>query len=234
MATTRDDFSVPVKDALRKRASFICSNPSCKNMTVAPSESSDDKVLYSGRAAHIYAAAVGGARYDKNMTPEQRSDITNAIFLCANCADIVDDNNGADFPPETLKRWKADHEAWVRSNLNKTVTSQPGIVINVQSQGQQGGITAGVVNIGSSERHLDDSLKRQLDKEFADPNESIGVFCATVDSEGYNFATEILGYMQQKGFKLSGMGQGTIGPPVKGVAVRKIFRNVRTIIVGFK
>ncbi len=118
----RDNFTSQIIDALKKRAAFICSNPDCKKMTVGPSEESDEKVIYFGRAAHICAASENGPRFDKNMTPEQRSSITNAIYLCSNCADMIDDNKGLDFKPETLQQWKIDHEIWVRESINKKIS----------------------------------------------------------------------------------------------------------------
>ena len=135
MAPTRDNFSSRIIEVLKQRAAFICSNPSCKKMTIAPSDLADDKVVYIGRAAHICAASPGGPRYNTSLTFEQRSDITNAIFLCANCADIVDDNNGDDYTVETLKEWKRDHETWVKSNLNQTAST--GITDAIKEQFQQ-------------------------------------------------------------------------------------------------
>jgi hypothetical protein len=54
------------------------------------------------------------------LTPEQRRSIENGIFLCTTCAKLIDRNNGADFPAPLLREWKADHEEWVRSHLNKS------------------------------------------------------------------------------------------------------------------
>lgn len=45
-----------------------------------------------GQAAHIAAAAVKGPRYVEEMSPEERSSITNGIWLCSNCHDKVDRN----------------------------------------------------------------------------------------------------------------------------------------------
>src|SRR5688500_2929805 len=110
MSYTRDNFPAPVVEILKKRAAFICSNPQCKVMTVAPSDIDGEKLLYIGKAAHISAAAQGGPRYDASLSEEERSSITNAIFLCSNCADMIDKNNGHDFQRELLIKWKQDHE----------------------------------------------------------------------------------------------------------------------------
>lgn len=114
----RDEFSNAVKLALAKRASFVCSNPDCRALTVAPADSDANSVLYIGKAAHIRAAAEGGPRFDPVMTSEQRSAIENAIFLCGSCADLIDRNKGSDFSAETIHQWKRRHEEWVRSHLN--------------------------------------------------------------------------------------------------------------------
>jgi hypothetical protein len=119
MAAKRDDFTKAVVDNLGKRASYICSNPDCRAQTLAPSESEESKYLYIGKAAHISAAAEGGPRFDPDMSSEERCAITNAIFLCSNCADKIDKNNGADFSTAQLRQWKNTHEKWVGENLNK-------------------------------------------------------------------------------------------------------------------
>ncbi len=124
MAKRDDDFPPKTITALQRRAAFVCANPDCRRLTIAPSEHDDTACIYVGVAAHITAASEGGPRYDKNLTPEQRSHITNGIFLCAFCSVMVDKNNGIDFPPPILSKWKEQHEAWVGENLNK----QPGAI----------------------------------------------------------------------------------------------------------
>jgi hypothetical protein len=82
-----------------------------------------------GHAAHITAAAEKGPRFDPLLSSNQRSNISNAIYLCPSCAAMIDKNNGADYLPELLRKWKTDHENWVRSNLNKkqiTITEVSG------------------------------------------------------------------------------------------------------------
>lgn len=75
--------------------------------------------IYIGKVAHITGAAENGPRYDPSLTPEQRRSIENGIYLCSNCADMIDKNEGLDYPPELLRKWKKDHEKWVKENLNK-------------------------------------------------------------------------------------------------------------------
>jgi hypothetical protein len=121
----RDEFPPSVIEALSKRAAFICSNPDCRALTIAPSGADDSKWIYAGKAAHICAAASGGPRYKDAMKVEERSAAANGIFLCSFCADMIDKNKGLDYPEEILRLWKADHDKWVAANLNKRQSSTP-------------------------------------------------------------------------------------------------------------
>ena len=105
----RDDFSRPVIDRLAKRAGMRCSNPDCRAPTSGPSFESPSAVTNTGVAAHICAASPGGARYNSEMTPEQRSDISNAIWLCQTHAKLIDDDE-LSFPAAMLLEWKATAE----------------------------------------------------------------------------------------------------------------------------
>jgi len=124
----RDEFNPKTIEALAKRASYICSNPDCRSLTLSPSEEDPEKHVYIGKAAHITAASEDGPRYNPSLTSEQRSSIENGVFLCSNCADMIDKNNGLDFPVDLLKKWKKEHETWVKENLNKSLHSPISII----------------------------------------------------------------------------------------------------------
>jgi hypothetical protein len=204
MAQSRDDFPKPVADALGKRAAFICSNPDCRALTLAPSEVDESKFLYIGKAAHICGAAEGGPRYNAHMTPEERKSASNGVFLCSNCADMIDKNDGIDFPIERLQRWKEDHEKWVGANLNKRQSpSQQAVTFNVTSVGQQGGITAGIVNIGPQPRKIDEALRAQLAQLLPDKSRAVTVQSLLGDAEALSFATEIKDYLATRGYQKS-------------------------------
>lgn len=121
--SNREDFSAATVLALARRASYICSNPECHALTIGPAAKNLEKIVFLGKAAHITAASPGGARYDPSLTTEQRRSIRNGIFLCPGCADKIDKNKGIDYPVELLQKWKAEHEKWVRKNLNKSIHS---------------------------------------------------------------------------------------------------------------
>jgi hypothetical protein len=126
----RDDFTSAIKRTLAYRVGLHCSNPNCDRRTYGPS-SENDKSVNIGKAAHIAAAAPGGPRYDASMTPAERKAISNAIWLCSVCADLIDKDEKR-FSVSLLHKWKkdAEHKASVlleRSNPHgsaiwKTVT----------------------------------------------------------------------------------------------------------------
>lgn len=81
-----------------------------------------------GKAAHISAAAPGGARYDTSMTHAQRSCISNGIWLCANCADKID-RDSQRYSVSLLHDWKQQAEILTRSELGKPLPSKRELAI---------------------------------------------------------------------------------------------------------
>ncbi|MDR0392287.1 MAG: HNH endonuclease [Planctomycetaceae bacterium] len=105
--------STPDKGVLpttkRKLASLSgnkCANPSCHNYLVKSDGSYD-----IGEAAHIVGEHEGAARFNSNISAQQRNDISNLIFLCANCHLQVDaDKEGKTYSVKLLTQWKKEHE----------------------------------------------------------------------------------------------------------------------------
>lgn len=114
----RDDFSASVKRDLAARVSTTCSNPDCRAQTAGPD--SQEGVVNVGVAAHITAAAPGGGRYDLSLTPEQRSSASNGVWLCQNCAHLID-NPASDYSVELLRSWKVIAEDRARRALGKAL-----------------------------------------------------------------------------------------------------------------
>lgn len=112
LKTQRDDFLAETKRTLAQRAGYICSSPTCRKTTIGPSEKSNDTVVNTGIAAHITAASPGGARYDNSLTSEERKSISNAIWLCAYCANLIDKDEQA-YPTNVIKSWKVEHERYI-------------------------------------------------------------------------------------------------------------------------
>jgi len=107
----RDDFSEVVKRTIALRVGNVCSNPQCKALTSGPQDD-PAKSLNVGVAAHITSAAPGGPRHNAVLTADQRKSSENAVWLCQNCAKLVD-NDVSHFPEKVLQAWKtlAEHEA---------------------------------------------------------------------------------------------------------------------------
>jgi len=116
-----DDFSDRVRKALADRVGHLCSNPECRALTSGPQED-PAKAVNVGVAAHITAASAGGPRYDSDLLPEERSASSNGIWLCQNCAKLID-NDVTRFTVDLLKKWKADAEAEAKSRIGKTAAA---------------------------------------------------------------------------------------------------------------
>jgi len=115
--SSRDEFPESVKRNIAARVNSRCSNPDCGAWTSGP-QAEPDKALNIGVAAHIAAASPGGPRYDSNLTEDQRKAPVNGIWLCQNCAKLVD-NDPARFPEPILWRWKAAAEVHALANIGR-------------------------------------------------------------------------------------------------------------------
>ncbi|MFL5381842.1 MAG: hypothetical protein ACJ8GN_04945 [Longimicrobiaceae bacterium] len=113
--SNRDNFSPRVRDTLAKRVGYACSRPECPKLTAGPHDD-PETALVLGRAAHITAAAPGGPRYDPTLSPQQRGGLSNGIWLCVACADLID-ANAPRYPVSLLREWKQEAEARVRLAL---------------------------------------------------------------------------------------------------------------------
>lgn len=118
---SRDDFSTPVKTNLALRVGYLCSNPNCRALTTGPHQSAD-KAINLGVAAHITAASQGGPRFDASLTSEGRAAAENGIWLCQNCAKLVD-SDVIQFTVALLQAWKAEAEEDALHRIGKTAVA---------------------------------------------------------------------------------------------------------------
>ena len=100
----RDEFDNQTKEVLARRVGYRCSNPNCRKLTSGPQED-PTKAVNIGVAAHITAASQGGPRYDARLSSEERKSIDNGIWLCQNCAKLVD-NDEQRYTADLLLKWK--------------------------------------------------------------------------------------------------------------------------------
>lgn len=118
MAVDPNRFKRTIVDNLFRRAGSLCSNPECLAMTSGPADDAS-RAVNVGEAAHIYGARPDSARYDSGMTAAQRSDITNAIWLCCNCHKIIDSDSNQ-YPTALLFEWRFEHERHISKQIGKT------------------------------------------------------------------------------------------------------------------
>ena len=71
-------------------------------------------------AAHITAAAAGGPRFDPGLASKDRSDISNAIWLCQNCAKLID-NDPLKYNKGIILEWKRAAEQAASSSVGSLV-----------------------------------------------------------------------------------------------------------------
>ena len=103
--------------------------PDCRQNLSPESESGDP--INVGEAAHIAGEHRGGtrghpsARYDPNMTEEERNHYNNLIYICATCHKKIDaiPQGETVYPVERLRKIKMEHEQWVKNNLSENISS---------------------------------------------------------------------------------------------------------------
>lgn len=115
----RDGFKKAVKENLAKLTGGKCSK--CKKQTWIPNDD-PAKITCIGEACHIAAASPGGPRYVDypQMSSEERSSISNAIWLCCNCHVEVD-NNPATYNAARLQQMKKFAESQGNADLMKCI-----------------------------------------------------------------------------------------------------------------
>lgn len=118
----RDDFTQNTKELLARRVGFRCSNPGCRKPTSGPQDDPRGSVNIRV-ASHIAAASPGGTHYDPSMAAEVRASIDNAVWLCQNCAKLVD-NDALAYSVDILKAWRALAEATSKSEIERGITVQ--------------------------------------------------------------------------------------------------------------
>lgn len=112
----RDNFTQATIDKLSRKVANLCSNPECRILVMSAKAQGNQGVANLGVAAHICAASPNGPRYDSAMTTEERKHENNGIWLCQNCARLIDiepDNH----PKELLLEWKSEAAKFARSKL---------------------------------------------------------------------------------------------------------------------
>lgn len=124
MPSVRDDFPAGVKREVAIRVGMRCSNPNCRCPTAGPKAGPGGAVSI-GVAAHITAAAKGGPRYDSTQSAQDRASLSNAIWLCQNCATLIDRDETL-YETGLLRAWKDHSEAAAQMALGAREASPSG------------------------------------------------------------------------------------------------------------
>lgn len=119
----RDDFDNKTKQLLAQRVGYSCSNPKCRQRTSGPQED-PAKAVNIGVAAHITAASSGGPRYEPRLSSEERQSFKNGIWLCQNCAKLIDDDK-LRYGVDLLRRWKSRSEDSARREIEEKGAVRP-------------------------------------------------------------------------------------------------------------
>jgi hypothetical protein len=119
-AGQRKDLPEAVKAALWAVSNGHCYKPGC----VTPIVCEVRPGVYEKNAhiAHIYGVRPRSERHQPDMPAEERDSFAHLLLLCTAHHAEIDGKGGADlYPPETLLKWKAQHEGADGSVLNTLI-----------------------------------------------------------------------------------------------------------------
>ena len=112
---------------LLKRSGNRCAFPECRELLSADATNLDDAVNLE-EMAHIAGEKPGvkgknnaSARYNPNMTDEQRNSYENLICLCRKHHRLIDEQENT-YSVVLLLRMKTEHEEWVQQSLAQAMT----------------------------------------------------------------------------------------------------------------
>ena len=104
-------------------------------------------------------------------------------------------------------------------------------VFNVRSFNQQGGITAGEVNIGPQPRNLNSDLQKQL-RSHLPSGKKVTVTAVMGDGEAFQFAQQVKEFLVSQGYDVSGVDQAVYAQPVMGQNIERRSDDEYQVIIG--
>ncbi|WP_437545667.1 toll/interleukin-1 receptor domain-containing protein [Sorangium sp. So ce367] len=227
----RDDFSEATKRALAARVGNLCSNPNCRALTSGPHEDAT-KAVDLGVPAHVATTASGGPRYDATLTVEQRAAIENALWLCQNCAKLID-SDPVRFPVELLLKWRAMAEAEARSRMGKTSVQAPmggsTFIVNIEGS-TVGSLAVGDGSTSNGRVDMREVVEQQPAPATTTPDRSAPRQCIRVEFTNFGPDTETAAILAELEVLLSPLAIDVEG--VYGVALSAktpVFATVRFI-----
>ncbi|RYZ84787.1 MAG: hypothetical protein EOP06_17440 [Proteobacteria bacterium] len=100
-------------------AAALCGFPNCRKPCILDG-TKFDKEKNIGKIAHIVAHSNTGPRADPSVPMSKRDCYSNWILLCPTHHDTVDVQPNT-FTVADLRKWKSDHESWVRSRTRDQI-----------------------------------------------------------------------------------------------------------------
>lgn len=94
-----------------------CAYPGCREPLLVEASDDDDAAVI-GQIAHIHAASDNGPRANVALSAKDRNSYPNLLLLCG-IHHPQSDKQPNTHSAEDMRRWKADHEAWVRERLTE-------------------------------------------------------------------------------------------------------------------
>lgn len=108
-------ISVRDRKMLWGRAGNRCAFPDCRNELVLPEDQNDPAII--GEEAHIVGQSKDGPRGDTSPRPADVDVYSNLVLMCRNHHRVID-SKANEWPVETLRQIKAEHELWVSTTLS--------------------------------------------------------------------------------------------------------------------
>lgn len=102
------------------RSGDWCAMPDCGRPLVLDKTDRGDPAALVGKLAHIAGLNPGSARYDAEMSEEERNSVDNLMAVCPSCHDKID-AQPLEYTREKLRKVKIDHEMWVSTTLKKSM-----------------------------------------------------------------------------------------------------------------
>jgi hypothetical protein len=137
-----EDFLAATKRLIAARSGYLCAFPNCFAPTVGPAD--DGTSINLGEAAHITAAQPNGPRYDPSMTPEERRDAENGIWMCRTHAALID-RDVERFTVDVLRDWKFYAEDRARRLIGQPLGCSAGTLATVSPAVRLGAEVAVIV-----------------------------------------------------------------------------------------
>jgi hypothetical protein len=113
-------YSAGTRAALFALGKGTCYFKGCKKTVVEEVEGQQQIAV---EIAHIKGANEGSARYDPEMTDEERAAFNNLVLMCTPHHKLIDGPNREKYRAELLQEWKKDHEPEISSASGEGITA---------------------------------------------------------------------------------------------------------------